>query len=335
MTKKYLIIDGMNLYFRSAHVSTRGADLEERVSYSLHVTLQSIAASFRDQQADHVVFCLEGKSWRRDFYPPYKANRDVKRQAQTVKEEKENAAFYDGFKQLIKFLSENTNITMLQHPKLEGDDLIAGWIQTHPHDTHVIGSSDSDFYQLLAENVTQYNGVTRELHTINGIFDYKGKPVIDKKTKLPKTIPDPKFILFEKCMRGDPGDNVFSAYPGVRMKGSAKTVGLLEAYEDRDNKGYAWNNVMLSRWVDHDKVEHRVMDDFARNITLIDLTAQPVEVRAFIDETIKAESTAKNRQMVGAKFLKFCGHHNLVKLSEQAATYGAMLSAAYPEGELI
>ena len=54
-------------------------------------------------------------------------------------------------------------------------------------------------------------------------------------------------ILFEKCMRGDPTDNVFSAYPGVRAKGSKNKVGLQEAFEDMDKRGFNWNNLMLQR----------------------------------------------------------------------------------------
>jgi hypothetical protein len=65
--------------------------------------------------------------------------------------------------------------------ELEADDLISGWIWNHPDDHHVIVSSDTDFYQLLAPNVQQYNGVADELHTLEGIFDKKGKLVIDKK----------------------------------------------------------------------------------------------------------------------------------------------------------
>ena len=45
-------------------------------------------------------------------------------------------------------------------------------------------------------------------------------------------------MLFEKCMRGDPTDNVFSAFPKVR-----KTK-LLEAFQDRNAQGFIWNNVM-------------------------------------------------------------------------------------------
>ena len=39
-------------------------------------------------------------------------------------------------------------------------------------------------------------------------------------------------------MRGDPSDNIFSAYPGVRTKGTKNKIGLTEAFEDRNSKGY-------------------------------------------------------------------------------------------------
>ena len=51
-------------------------------------------------------------------------------------------------------------------------------------------------------------------------------------------------------MRGDTVDNVF-VLPGVRTKGTKTRVGLTEASrEDRNSKGYSWNNMMLQRWVD-------------------------------------------------------------------------------------
>ena len=57
------------------------------------------------------------------------------------------------------FIDQKTNCTVLQNPKLEADDLIAGWVQAHPNDNHFIISTDGDFAQLIAPNVAQYNGV--------------------------------------------------------------------------------------------------------------------------------------------------------------------------------
>jgi len=328
---RYLLVDTANTFFRARHSAHRQSDTWDKLGFAIHVTLASINKSWRDQRADHVIFCLEGRSWRKDFYEPYKKNRSVARAALTETEQEEDKLFWETFDNLKTFVSEKTNCTVLQHAELEADDLIAGWIQSHPNDHHTIISSDTDFYQLLADNVNQYNGISDELHTLKGIFDKKGKPVLDKKTKEPKKIPDPKFILFEKCMRGDPTDNVFSAFPGVRTKGSKNKVGLEEAYADRNTKGYNWNNLMLQRWVDHNGVEHKVLDDYQRNVTLVDLTAQPDDIKVKIAVTIANEQFPKNVPMVGAQFLKFCGKYDLVKLSENASNMAEWLTASYPE----
>ena len=328
---KYLIVDTANTFFRARHAAHRQSDTWDRLGFAIHVTLGSVNKAWRDQKADHVVWCLEGRSWRKDFYEPYKKNRAVARAALTETEQEEDRLFWETFDELKAFLQDKTNCTVLQHPNLEADDLVAGWIESHPDDEHVIVSSDTDFYQLLAPNVKQYNGIADELHTLDGILDKKGKLVIDKKTKEPKRIPDPSWILFEKCMRGDPTDNVFSAYPGVRTKGSKNKVGLLEAYEDRNRQGFSWNNLMLQRWVDHNGEEHKVLDDYHRNVTLVDLRAQPPEIKVKIKETIDAGSVVKSKPMIGAQFLKLCGKYELNRLSEHATQFSDLLSAGYPE----
>jgi 5'-3' exonuclease len=207
--------------------------------------------------------------------------------------------------------------------------VIARWIALHPQDEHYVISSDTDFVQLLAPNVSQYNGITDELHTVTGIFDAKGRRVKDKKTKTDKVIPDPEWLLFEKCMRGDTSDNVFSAYPGVRTKGTKNKVGLQEAFEDRNNKGFNWNNLMLQRWSDHNGDEHRVKDDYERNRVLIDLTAQPKEIKDKVDGAIREQISHKDIGQVGVRFMKFCGKYELNKISESAEQYARWLNETY------
>jgi hypothetical protein len=131
-------------------------------------------------------------------------------------------------------------------------------------------------------------------------------------------------------MRGDTSDNVFSAYPGVREKGTKNKVGLREAYGDRDSKGYAWNNLMLQRWSDHNGDEHRVLDDYERNRILIDLSAQPSEIKTIITETIATATGAnKNISQVGIRLIKFCNLYDLKKISDQAQAYAEPLNARY------
>ena len=218
----------------------------------------------------------------------------------------------------------------MQNNQLEADDLIAGWIQSHPNDNHVIISTDGDFAQLIAPNVKQYNGVSQITATHTGYFDEKGKRVVDKKTKEVKPAPDPEWLLFEKCMRGDTSDNIFSAYPGVREKGTKNKVGLREAFADRDTKGYNWNNLMLQRWIDHDGQENRVKDCYERNKLLCDLTAQPPNIKEIIFETIQTElEKDKNISQVGIRLLKFCAEYDLQKINESVQSYADPLNARY------
>ena len=326
---RYLLIDTANTFFRARHVAFRATDLAEKVGYALHITLSAVNKVARKFNADHVVFALEGRSWRKDHYEPYKKNRAVARAALTEAEQEEDRVFWETYDEFTKYLAEQTNCSVIRHPAAEADDVIARWIALHPQDQHTIVSSDTDFVQLLSDTVDQYNGITDELITVRGIFDAKGKPVMDKKTKEPKTTPDPEWLLFEKCMRGDASDNVFSAYPGVRTKGTKNKVGLQEAFADRNTRGYSWNNLMLQRWTDHNGQEHRVLDDYLRNRSLIDLRAQPEEVKAYVDTAIREQISHKDIGQVGVRFMRFCGRHELTRVSDQAEQYSRWLNQTY------
>ena len=324
----YILVDTANTFFRARHV-VRG-DLDTKVGMALHITLSGVKKAWSDFDADHVVFCLEGRSWRKDYYEPYKRNRQETRDAMTPAQAEEDKVFWEIFDEFKDFVSTKTNCTVMQHPQLEADDLIAGWIQSHPNDNHVIISTDGDFAQLIAPNVKQYNGIQNVTITHEGYFDDKGKRVVDKKTKEEKSAPDPQWLLFEKCMRGDTSDNVFSAYPGVRKKGTKNKVGLLEAYDDKTTKGYNWNNLMLQRWVDHNGDEHRVLDDYNRNVTLCDLSAQPADIREIINNTI-AEVEPKDITQVGMRLMKFCAKWDMQRIADQAASFAEPLQARYPK----
>jgi len=323
----HIIVDTANTFFRARHVINGDADI--KLGMAFHITLNSIKKAWQDFDGTHVVFCLEGRSWRKDYYEPYKRNRQVARDALTEKEQEEDTVFWEAFDTFKNFVNEKTNCTVLQHSELEADDLIAGWVQEHPDADHVIVSTDTDFQQLIAPNCRLYNGVQEVTTTTEGFFDKKGELVIDKKTKQPKEV-NPEWMLFEKCMRGDTSDNVFSAYPGVRKKGTKNKVGLQEAFADRQTKGFNWNNLMLQRWVDHNGEEHRVLEDYERNKTIIDLTAQPVEIKEKIQDTIKTAIDAdKNISQVGVRLMKFCHLYDLKKISDQAQAYAEPLNARY------
>jgi len=325
----YALIDTANTFFRARHIASRNSDTWEKIGMALHLTLSSVNMAVRRFGIDHVVFCLEGRSWRKEFYKSYKANRKLDESVMTEAEIEENKMFWETYEMFTNFLREKTNTSVLRHPNAEADDIIARFIALHPNDNHYIISSDSDYVQLIAENVYQYNGVSNQLIKLSGYYDEKDRLIVDKKTKEPKLLGDPQFLLFEKCMRGDSTDNVFSAYPGVRTKGSKNKVGLIEAYEDRKKQGFNWNNMMLQRWLDHNGEEQRVRECYERNRTLIDLTAQPQDIKDAVDGVVKKDVRVKVTPQVGVHLMKFCGKYELNKISEQAETYAKWLNNPY------
>ena len=326
---KYALIDTANTFFRARHIASRNSTVDEKIGMAIHLTLASTNQIVKRFGIDHVVFCLEGRSWRKDYYTPYKKNRVVDTLSQTEAEVEENTMFWQTYEAFTNYLKDRTNCSVLRDPKAEADDLIARFVALHPEDEHFIISTDSDYQQLISSRVKQYSGVTGELITLEGYFDDKGRPVKDKKTKEPKLLEDPEYILFRKILRGDSTDNVFAAFPGVREVGSKNKVGIKEAYEDRHKKGYNFNNLMLQRWSDHDGVEHRVRDDFNRNRVLIDLTAQPEDVKLSVDTNIREGVRTTTVPMVGIHLMKFCGKYELNKISDNAETYAKWLNSPY------
>ncbi len=326
---KYALVDLANTFFRARHVASRNSDTWEKLGMAIHISLASVNAIARNHGIDHVVFCLEGKSWRKEIYPRYKAHRRLDESAMTESEIEENKLFWETYDHFTTFLRDKTNASVLRCANAEADDLIARFIALHPNDEHFIISTDTDFVQLIGENVKQYNGVNNELITLEGYFNDRGKPVVDKKTKQPKLLEDPEYQLFKKIIRGDSTDNIFSAYPGVYENGTKNAVGIKEAFEDRGKQGFKWNNFMLQRWTDHEDNEHLVKDRYDLNRKLIDLTAQPDNIKADVDAAIVEQVKSTPVPTVGLNLMRFTGKYELTKISEQVDSYTGWLNKVY------
>ena len=142
---------------------------------AIHITMNSIKKAWADFDGSHLVFCLEGRSWRKDVYAPYKRNRKETIDAMTPTEKEENDVFWECYDDFCEFIKTKTNATVLQNPVVEADDLIARWIDKHPDTKHVILSTDKDLNQLIAPNVKQYNGVQNVTITHEGTLMIKAK----------------------------------------------------------------------------------------------------------------------------------------------------------------
>ena len=86
---------------------------------------------------------------------------------------------------------------------------------------------------------------------------------------------------------------------------------------------------MLSKWLDHENVEHRVRDDYERNRQLIDLTQQPMDLIEKFDRVIVDCTNREPRKQIGLNLMKFCNLHGLVRIEKQVSEFSATLSSLY------
>lgn len=349
---KYCLIDVSNLVYRARYGSHKDRpreprapglegyeeELRESLGLCLHTTFKSLAKVYSKFGAGHVVACFDHRPWRSVIYPRYKRNRVLAEDATPEEIEKASLTrrlITETIESLLTFFHESTNVTVLYQDMCEADDFIARWISSHPSDHHFIMSTDSDYKQLVRENVELYAGVSNELYTSSGVFYQDALKVrpgdavrnihgetwrvkLDKKISEPVMI-DPAWELFKKVMLGDDSDNVARAAPP-----KVGEVKLRAHYAAQG--GIGWQNLMDTPVGDGTYVR----DLYERNVELVDLTRQPDEVKALMDAHISGASQKERRPRVGVAFLQFCKANRLVRLAESAETITPLLSAACP-----
>ena len=348
---KYVLVDLSNLYARCRYVIKGETDPDTKAAIAISLVFHSLRKLNRLFEIDHIVFAVDSGSWRHAIYPHYKAKRKFDRLEKSPEEQEEDRIFFEHLNKLIEFFDKKTKCSVLKERNIEGDDFIARFIQTHLEDEHIIVSGDSDFIQLLSSSVKIYDGINDRLITTEGVFDSKSNMLEFKiesaSGKIKVLKPNPDFVveqewwrkaLFIKLIRGDSGDGVFSAYPGISFKGTSKRIGIEQAWEDRFQKEFHWNNFFLQEWKksvfengEISKQNVRVIDEYKINETLIDLTQQPEEIKLLMDDVI---NTSKQKAIlsrnIGFDFAKFCQSNDLPGLLEESADHVKYLNRGYP-----
>lgn len=352
--KTFLLIDGYNLYFRAMHTITEpNSDL--RKGFLLHLMFSMIKNSCERFKPNHIVFCADGNgSWRKKVYPAYKANRMEALQkltpAESIKYEELKEVFENEFIPLIR---DYTNITYLGYNLAEADDLISRFIALHPNDNHIILSTDNDYVQLLADNVLIYNAMEERLISNKCVISTvknENKPIKftlkDGKITVSKSdmyniennqlIPMNDWVeyaLFMKCIRGDKSDNIFSAYPLVREKSTKTKIGILDAFNDRKDKGYNWQSFMNATWENPLGEKKLVKECYEFNKKIIDLKEIPEDLRLNIDKYITETINRPMRDTTtfAMKLYQFFAKWNLVNLTDMIGTFNKYLGMEYPK----
>lgn len=302
---KYLVFDITNLLYRTffAH---KGEDDITLAGLASHSALLTLNKYYREYKPSKVVMCFDRTSWRKEYTvseqsitkKPYKGNR---RQNMTPAEKIKYQLFLNHLNDFETMMRDHTSVITLAGDKLEADDLVAGFIQVtslNEEDCQIVViSGDKDMIQLLG---------------------FPQVRVVDPATGKDRTLEewnnDAEYFLFEKCIRGDLGDNVMSALPRVR------STRIKKAYEDEFER----INMMKETWKLGDQ-EYVVGDVFKENQLLMDLRKQPDDIQLQIVQTV-LQGMANPGSFSYFHFMKFLGKYELKKVAEQAETFVPLLS---------
>ena len=302
---KYLLFDISNLLYRTFFAHHTEDDITI-AGLATHSALLVLNKYYRQYNPHKIVMAFDRQSWRKDFTAsdeciskkPYKGNR---RQNMTPSQKTKYAQFCQHLAEFEVIIRDHTTVITLANQGLEADDLVAGFVQmkTLEPDNHItIISGDKDMIQLLGPPNVR-------------LID----PASGKDRTLEEWDNDPEYFLFEKCLRGDLGDNVQSAYPRLRSTRIAKV------YKSEFEKA----NLMNESWKGIDGTEYIVKHLYKENQTLMDLRCQPENIQVKIMTTILA--ALKNPGTFSYfHFMKYLGKYQLKKVAEQADQFVQMLS---------
>jgi hypothetical protein len=317
---KRLVVDISNIFWRSVSAMNKYGpqDGGDKAGLGLHGSLMSLRKHYNAIKPNKLAIVFEGKqNWRKEYTKSaecvsqrlYKGNRVA---------DPEMAVLFDVMRAFEDLARQHTNIVTLQHPELEGDDLISGYALHYAAlgDEVTILSGDKDFVQLLGDPlITLINPDDGKPRSLVGVCD----------------VDDAGYFMFEKCFRGDAGDNVLPALPRVR-----KTK-LYKAYGVKDGKvdpmladSFEMSNLLNSTWdfVNPETGEKRVIsveDMYVENSLLMNLTGQPPEIKKLITAVIEHESE-NHGQFNFFKFNAFLGKYKLQQIADKASDFVPMFS---------
>lgn len=289
MTKKHrnLLVDLSNVantvrHGKLKHPKTRRQKERFAKEYIFKETLKNIMYTASHLRVDAIVVCCESRNVWRKDIFP-EYKQNHSDDEDLYKEDK-----FAAMDELADFFRDYTSVKVLKAFRSEADDIIGVWCQESEGVENIIMSTDKDFIQLISYNTKLYN------------FHHKSREFRESE--------NPELDLFVKVVRGDKNDNIRSAYPRVQKK-------RLERAYDSD---YEMLQLLEERLPDGTKVGDKI--DF--NMKLIDLYAQPDEIREAIRREIRNTKTAKYSNI---KVMQYFTNNNLEAFFDMLEQFGRVL----------
>ena len=238
---------------------------EDLIRHMAINTIRSNVKQFKSKYPNVILCCDNKKYWRKDYFPFYKSQRKVDREASGL----DWSMIFDTLNRLRDEMKTHFPYKVLDVDGAEADDVIAVLTaRLAPSSNVLILSSDKDFGQLQKyPNVTQY------------------APILKKSIK----IDDPKTLIREHVLKGDRGDGIpnFLSPDDTFVKGERQKVLNSKKLQERvsqDAETFCTTDIMLR--------------GFKRNQTLVDFDYIPYDIRTRVVETFEEAKPANKEKML-------------------------------------
>ena len=230
MTKRVLVIDALNMYFRAYIVDPSLSTNGEPIG-GIKGFIKILQKTCREMKPDQVVICWDGaggSNKRRAQNKNYKSGRKPIRLNRSVRnmsldEEMENKIWQQT--ELFGLLNHMPIIQFI-FPEVEADDVISAVVQAPAYEgwQKVIISSDKDFLQLLGnDEVVLYRPIQKQfLNRLRVVEDYGIHPT--------------NFAM-ARAMVGDPSDNL-AGIRGIGLPTVSKRLPFL-----KEEKSFTFSDI--------------------------------------------------------------------------------------------
>ena len=209
-SKKHLVlVDGSSFLFRAYHAVPPLTNAQGEPTNAIFGVANMLRKLVTDHKTDYftVVFDAPGKTFRHDLFDQYKANRPPMPDDLRVQ--------IEPLHQLIQAMG----LPLIMETGVEADDVLGALAQDAAKEGFdvVISTGDKDMAQLVTEQITLENTMSKTTMDIDGVFEKFGVK--------------PEQIIDYLALMGDSVDNI----PGVPKVGPKTAAKWLAQYQTLDN----------------------------------------------------------------------------------------------------
>ena len=265
-----------------ANIIVQKIDDEKLIRHMILNSIRMYNKKYRDEYGQMVICCDGFNTWRKEYFPEYKANRKKSRSASDLNWE--NIFLF--LNQIREEIKENLPYKVVHMEGMEADDIIGTLTyetqEFGQHEPVMIISSDKDFIQLHKfNNVKQFSPARKQLITEK----------------------HPRKYLFEHVCRGDTGDGI----PNVLSPDNCFTDGIKQS---------PLRQTVIDFWMENEEnMPQEVLRNYQRNSTLIDLSKIPTDIYNSIVQEYNTQVPAMRMKVLTYLIKYRC--KNLIEVVEE------------------